>query len=196
MTERTGGNRFGAPAKVFLSAGVNNKAMRQYPYLLLVLAVLISAGCVEEYDPNATVTMTPAPVPVTTAVVLTNTPVQTPTPAPEQMAYLANIKCGTGDIWGKDYHCNGDVRIRSGAARQVQVISRYPDNNTFASGIADLGGSDAIAKPFVIFPDLKYQGQNPDYFVRVDKTLYPVTWSGSMGTAWSNTPGAEGITVK
>jgi hypothetical protein len=166
--------------------------MRQYFSLLLVLAFLITAGCVEESSPTTTVTT------VQTLVITTvpaNTPVQTPAPVPEQMAYLANIKCAVGDRSEAAYHCNGDVRVRGGASHEVQVIARYPDNNTFKSNIVDIGGENAISKPFVIFPDLKYQGQNPGYFVRMDGTLYPVIWSGSMGVAWSNTPGAEGVDI-
>jgi hypothetical protein len=166
--------------------------MRQYFFLLLVLSVLITAGCVEEYTPETTVTTAPALV-TTPVLASTPTPTSIPTPAPEQMAYLANIKCGTGDKWGKDYHCNGDVRIRSGPSCEVLVIARYPDNNTFKSNVVEIGGENALSKPFAIFPDLIYQGQNPDYFVKVDKTLYPVIWGGNMGVAWSNTPGAEGV---
>ncbi len=157
--------------------------MRRYFSFVLVLAFLVTAGCVEEYDTNATVTtaMTTAtlPAPVTTPV---------PTPAPEQVAYLANIQCGVGDRSEDTYHCNGDVRVRSGPARLVRVIARYADNNTFYSGTGELGGPNAISMPFAVFPDLKYQGQTPAYFVKIDNTLFPVTWSGSSGTAWSGMP--------
>jgi hypothetical protein len=169
--------------------------MRQYFSLLLVLAVLITAGCVEEYTPETPVTT--AQTLVTTPVIAsTPTPTSIPAPAPEQMAYLTNIKCSIGDLVYKTYHCNGDVRIRSGPFHEVQVIARYPDNNTFKSNIVDIGGDNAVSKPFALFPDLKYQGQNPDYFVKVDKTLYPVIWGSTMGVAWSNTPGAEGIDIR
>ncbi len=165
--------------------------MRQYFSLLLVMAVLITAGCVEEYTPaNVTTVQTTVTTPV-----VANTPAGTPTPAPEQMAYISNIKCGVGDRSEAAYHCNGDVRVRSGASHEVMVVSRYQDNNTFRSGSVTLGGDNAVTNPFVIFPDIKYQGQTPSYFVRVDKTLYPVTFSGDYGTAWSNTPGAEGVDI-
>jgi hypothetical protein len=166
--------------------------MRQYLSFLLVLAVLITAGCVEE---PAKENVSPTQTLAAPTAVLTNTPVPTPAPVPIQMAYLANIKCGTGDKWGKDYHCNGDVRIRSGPASEVMVIARYADNNTFKSNIVEIGGDNAVSKPFVIFPDLKYQGKTPDYFIRVDKTLYPVIWADTMGVAWSNTTGAENVAI-
>jgi hypothetical protein len=158
--------------------------MRQYFSLLLVLAVLITAGCVEEYTPPKTTT---AQTPVTSPV-LSGTPGPTPGPAPAEMAYLANIQCAIGDRSEAAYHCNGNVRIRSGIYDEVQVIARYPDNNTFKSGSVAMGGNEPITKPFVIFPDLKYQGQNPDYFVKLDNTLYPVVWNGNSGAAWSNLP--------
>jgi hypothetical protein len=163
--------------------------MRQYFILLLVLSVLVTAGCVEEYTPGTNVTTAPpAPVPST---VVTHTPAGTPTPVPEEMAYLSNIQCAVIDESVKTYHCNGNVRVRSGESREVQVIARYPDNNTFYSGTEDLGGENPVSKPFAIFPDPRYNGQSPSYFVKIDHALYPVTG----GTAWSNTPGAEGIDI-
>jgi len=157
--------------------------MRPYFILLLVLAVLLTAGCVEEYTPDTNVTTAQT---VVTTTVPANTPVQTPGPAPAEMAYLSNIQCAVGDRSEAAYHCNGNIRIRSGPSNEVQVIARYADNNTFHSGTFDLGGNNPTSYPFAIFPDLKYQGQNPDYFVKVDKTWYPVFWSGNYGVAWSN----------
>jgi hypothetical protein len=171
------------PIRKYIVNRIELKIMRQYFSLLLVLAFLINAGCVEEYDSNTTVTTAQTLV---TSTVPANTPGQTPAPA--EMAYLANIKCALDTTTERSYHCNGNVRIRSGGSHEVQVITRYPDNNTFYSGTVDLGGNDAISKPFVIFPDLKYQGQNPNYFVKMDNTVYPVIWSGDYGVAWSNLP--------
>ena len=157
--------------------------MRWYLSFLLVLAVLITAGCVEPEVTNTTVTAAPAPV---TSAVPINNPGQTPAPAPEQMAYLSNIQCAIGDRSEAAYHCNGNVRIRSGINGEVQVIARYADNNTFKSGSVALGGTEPVLKPFAIFPDLKYKGQTPTYFVKLDNTLYRVVWNGDTGTAWSN----------
>jgi hypothetical protein len=179
-------------SKVFCLPDGTKKVMKPYLFLLLVLAVLITAGCVEEYTPAANVTT--AATAVTTAAPA-NTPAGTPTPAPEQMAYLSGIQCGVGDRSEAAYHCNGDIRIRGGSYEKVQVLARYPDNNTFKSGAASMGGEDAVSKPFVVFPDIKYQGQTPVYFVKMDGIIYPVTWSGTMGVAWSNTPVAEGVDV-
>jgi hypothetical protein len=165
--------------------------MRLYLFLLLVLGVLITAGCVEEYTPEATVTTTGTPVTATT--VLTRTPTPIPTPEPEEMAYLSNIKCTVGDISEAAYHCNGNIRIGRGEYDAVQVIAMYPDNNTFRSGTMSLGGGDTTSKTFAIFPDLKYKGQNPTYYVKMDKTLCLVRWSGSTGVAWSNMPVPPGI---
>jgi hypothetical protein len=157
--------------------------MRQYLFLLLVLAVLVTAGCVEEITPETNVTTTQTPV---TTTVPADTPARTPQPVPAEMGYLSNIICSIGVKTKDTYHCNGDVRIRSGASHEVQVVARYKDGNTFYSGIFDLGGSNPISMPFAIFPDLKYKSQNPDYFVKLDNAEYPVFWSGSYGVAWSN----------
>lgn len=167
--------------------------MKRYFSLFLVLAVLVTAGCVEEYTPEAT-NDTAAPTPGTTTVA-TDIPVQTPAPVPAEMAYLTNIQCAVGDRSEAAYHCNGNVRIRSGAYDEVLVIARYPDNNTFKSGVLALGGGNPVSGPFVTFPDLKYQGQNPDYFVKLDRTLYPVIWSSNVGVAWSDTSGAESVDI-
>jgi len=159
--------------------------MRHMFSLLLVLSVLVTSGCIQEYADNTT--MTTAQTQRTPPVMTT---VSTPAPAPAEMAYLAAVECTLDPTTERAYHCNGNVRIRSGASREVQVIARYPDNNTFYSGIAAMGGSNPIAKPFVLFPDLKYQGQDPDWFVKLDNTTYPVTWSGDTGVAWSGLPPA------
>jgi hypothetical protein len=160
--------------------------MRRYLSLLLVLAFLISAGCVEEYTPETTnATTTPAAVTLTSAITATPSgPTPVPTPPPAEMAYLVNIKCAVGDRSEAAYHCGGDIQIRRGVYEEVQVIARYPDNNTYRSGTFGMGGSNQVSRPFLLFPDLKYQGQSPDYFVRMDKTVYPVI----SGVAWSNLP--------
>jgi hypothetical protein len=100
------------------------------------------------------------------------------------MAYLSGIQCATGDKSEDTYHCNGNIRIRGGAHDEVQVIARYPDNNVFRSNIVSLGGGEPVSKPFILFPDIKYQGQNPSYFVKMDRIVYPV----NGGVAWSNLP--------
>lgn len=159
--------------------------MRQVFTLLCVLVLLAAAGCVEEYDPDAAVT--PAQTQVTaTVTAATPAPVQTPPPA--EMAYISGIRCAVGDRSEAAYHCDGDVRVRGGAYEEVQVIARYKDNNIFRSGTLALGGSNPVSRPFSTFPDLKYKGQTPDYFVRLDRTVYPVTWRGDTGIAWSNLP--------
>ena len=173
--------------------------MRKYLAFILVLAVLLTAGCVEEPAPaNATTNHTTAatPAPGSGGPAATGTPTPVPTPPPAPMAYISGITCGVGDRSEAAYHCNGDIRIGSGEYDQVQVIAEYADNNTFRSGTVPLGGNDAVSKPFVIFPDIKYQGQTPSYFVRMDDHVYPVAWNGNLGVAWSNTPGAGGIEIK
>lgn len=157
--------------------------MRQVLSLLLVLA-LLAAGCVEEYTPAAS--GTPAQTPVV-AVSAEKTPVPTPAPEPVAVAYISGITCGVGDRSDAAYHCNGDIRIGRGAYENVQVIAMYPDKNVFRSGTVSLGGDEAVSKPFVIFPDIKYKGQTPAYFVKVDGVFCMVTWSGSTGVARTNT---------
>jgi hypothetical protein len=166
--------------------------MRLYFSLLLVLAFLISAGCVEEYTPETT-NVTTAPT-VVTATILAKPagPTPVPTPPPAEMAYLVNIKCAVGDRSEAAYHCGGDVQIRRGVYEEVRVIARYPDNNTFTSGIFGMGGGNQVSRPFLIFPDLKYQGQTPDYFVKMDKTIYPVI----SGVAWSNLPADKQLAIQ
>lgn len=160
--------------------------MRKYLLLLLVAVVLVTAACVEPEVTNTTETTAPLTV-ITTAAA--DTPVQTPTPVPVAVAFLGSIQCGVGDRSDTTYHCNGNVRIQGGGAHVVQVISRYADNNTFYSGMVDLGGQNPILMPFAVFPDVKYKGEEPKYFVKVDGVTCPVTWNGGSGTAWANLPG-------
>lgn len=171
---------------------VNYNGMWRYFSFLLVLAFLITAGCVEEYTPEPA-TVTTAPALVTSTVPATPAgPAPVPTPPPAEMAYLVNLQCAVGDRSEAAYHCGGDVQIRRGVYEEVRVIARYPDNNTFTSGIFGMGGSNPVSRPFLVFPDIKYQNQNPDYFVRMDRTIYPVI----NGVAWSNLPADKQLGIQ
>ena len=130
-------------------------------------------------DP-APVTTTPAPPPVTTLVAQ----------EPVEMAYLEKTDCSVTDDKVTTCRCRGNIRIRSGIYDEVQVIAKYPDNNTFASGIVSMGGSNVTLKSFILFPDLKYQDEEPAFFVRLDKAWYPVIMNGTAGTAYLNPPPA------
>ncbi len=158
--------------------------MRWYLSLLLVVVVLGTTGCIEEYSPvpDGTPAQTPG-----TSPVLTGTPLPTPTPAPAELAYLEGVTCSLDSTTERTYHCNGNVRVRTGY-HEVQVLSRYPDNNTFYSAIVSMGGANPVSRPFVLFPDLKYQGQEPRYFVRLDNAVHPVIMSGNNGIAWAHLP--------
>jgi hypothetical protein len=168
-----------------MKKGLKKHIMRQYLSLLLVLAVLLTAGCVEEYQANSTVT---TPQTQATTVSPANTPAPVQTPPPAEMAYISDIRCAVGDRSEAAYHCNGNVRIRSGVYNAVQVIAKYPDNNTYTSGIASMGGMDPVSVPFFLFPDIRYRDQTPSYFVKLDTKMYPVIWRGDTGVAWSNLP--------
>jgi hypothetical protein len=159
--------------------------MRQFFYLLVVLAVLATAGCVG--DDSAGTTAPPAPAPVTTPLPVI-TP--TPTPAPVEMAYIDGMDCAVVDEKVTTYRCMGKIRIKSGAYDEVQVTARYPDNNTFDSDIVGLGGNNTLVQPFYLFPDLKYQSQVPAYTVRLDTSRYPVVMNGTSGIAYVNPPPA------
>ena len=134
-------------------------------------------------DP-APVTTTPAAPPVTTQV----------TKEPVEMAYLENVDCSVIDERVATYRCRGNIRIRSGTYDEVQVIAQYADNNTFESGVVSMGGSNITLKSFMLFPDLKYQGEEPAFFVRLDKVRYPVIMYGTEGTAYLNPPPAPVVT--
>ena len=116
-------------------------------------------------------------------------PTTQPTKAePVEMAYLEDTYCRMDETTETSYHCNGKVRIKSGVYSEVQVIAKFADNNTFESGVFAMGGSNPTLKSFIIFPDLKYKGRQPEYFVRLDTTRYPVNKDGNFGTAYLNPP--------
>lgn len=161
--------------------------MRLFFYLLLVLALLATAGCTSDELDALTVTPTPAPqvsTPATTFVPLF-------TPAPAEMAYLEDVDCSVIDEKVTTYRCLGKIRIKSGSYSEVQVIAKYPDKNTFESGVVAMGGTNPVLKSFSLFPDLKYKDQDPLYSVRLDKTLYPVVMNGTSGIAYVELPQAK-----
>ncbi len=163
--------------------------MQRFPALLLALALLLTAACIEPENPplNGTTGSVPGTAPVTTGSPGDN-PAQTPKPAPAEVAYLSGIECAVGDRTEYAYHCNGNVRVPGGASREVRVLARYPDNNTYRSGTLTMGGAEPVQKPFIVFPDPRYQNQNPAWFVMVDNATYPVIMSGNGGTAWAGLP--------
>ena len=129
--------------------------MRQFFYLVILLAVAVTAGCI--FGDN-----TPAPAP---AVVTTRVPVPTPTPepAPVEMAYLEKMDCSVVEEKVTTYRCIGKVRIPSGGPREVTVMVKYPDNNSFDSGTLSMGGSDPVIRPFYLFPDSGTRNRMPGF---------------------------------
>ena len=162
--------------------------MRLFFSCVMVLAVLVTAGCVF----GDTTPAPPAPAVVTTGVP-TTTP--TPTPAPVEMAYLEKMDCSVVEEKVTTYRCIGKVRIPSGGPRDVTVMVKYPDNNSFDSGTITMGGSDPVLKSFYLFPDLRYKNEIARYFVKSDKTLYPVVMQNGTAIAYENPPPAPVVTA-
>jgi hypothetical protein len=111
------------------------------------------------------------------------------------MAYIEGMDCAVIEEKVTTYRCLGKIRIKTGAYDEVQVTARYPDNNTFNSDIVALGGNNTLVQPFYLFPDLKYQSQEPVYTVRLDTGHYPVVMNGTSGIAYVNPPPAP-VAVK
>ena len=166
--------------------------MRHFFYLLLVLAVLITAGCTSDELDTLTNTPTPTPAPSPTPG---GTPAPTRTPEPTEMAYLENVDCAVIEEKVSTYRCLGKVRIKSGIYSEVRVIAKYPDKNTFESGSVAMGGSNPVLKSFSLFPDLKYKDMDPIYSVKLDKNPYPVIMNGRNGIAYLNPPPTTALTA-
>lgn len=147
--------------------------------ILISAAALQETGTGEVPPSPAIPERVPEDVPVTA---------QPTTPEPVEMAYLEDTYCRMDETTETSYHCSGKVRIKSGVYSEVQVIVQYPDNNTFASEIFPMGGANPVLKTFRIFTDLKYRGQEPQYYVRLDKTRYFVNKNSNFGTAYINPP--------
>jgi hypothetical protein len=111
------------------------------------------------------------------------------------MAYLEKMDCSVVEEKVTTYRCIGKVRIPSGGPREVTVMVKYPDNNSFDSGILTMGGSDPVVRPFYLFPDLRYTKQDARFFVRLDKTLYPVIMQNGTAIAYENPPPAPAVMV-
>jgi hypothetical protein len=162
--------------------------MRQFFSFVMLLAILVTAGCIF----GDTTTAPPAPV-VGTTKVPRITP--TPTPEPVEMAYLEKMDCSVVEEKVTTYRCIGKVRIPSGGPREVMVMVKYPDNNSFDSGTIAMGGSDPVLKSFYLFPDLRYKNEIATYFVKIDKTLYPVVMQNGTAIAYENPPPAPAVTA-
>jgi hypothetical protein len=161
--------------------------MRLFFSFVILLAVVVTAGCIFGDT-------TPVPVPtVVTTKVLTPTPM--PEPVPVEMAYLEKMDCSVVEEKVTTYRCIGKVRIPGGGPREVTVMVKYPDNNSFDSGTLAMGGSEPVIKSFYLFPDLRYKNQDPRFFVRLDKTLYTVLMQNGTAIAYENPPPAPVVTA-
>ena len=75
---------------------------------------------------------------------------------------------------------SGDGAGHTGKSRLLPgiriTIPSHPGSVTWAA-------PSRYRSPLPYSRRLEYQGQDPDYFVRLDNTLYPVVMSGTSGTA-------------
>jgi hypothetical protein len=161
--------------------------MRWFFSLGILLAVVLTAGCISGDN-------TPAPPATTVATTKVTVATPTPEPVPVEMAYLEKMDCSVVEEKVTTYRCIGKVRIKGGGPRDVTVMVKYPDNNSFDSGTLSMGGSDPVMKPFYLFPDLRYRNENASYFVKIDKTLYPVVMQNGTAIAYENPPPAPAVT--
>lgn len=162
--------------------------MRLFFCFFLLLAVMVTAGCISGSDTVAppAPTVTPSKAPAVTPA---------PTPAPVEMAYLEKMDCSVIEEKVTTYRCIGKVRVPAGGPREVTVMVKYPDNNSFDSGTIALGGSEPIIRSFYLFPDLRYKKEIATYFVKIDKALYPVIMQNGTAIAYENPPPAPVVTA-
>ena len=167
---------------------IKQKTMRQFFCFLILLAAVVTAGCIFGDDKPTP----PAPTVVTSPI---PTVMPTPTPAPVEMAYLEKMDCSVVEEKVTTYRCIGKVRLPAGGPREVTVMVKYPDTNSFDSGVITMGGSDPVLRPFILFPDLRYKDQEPRFFVRIGRTEYPVVMQNGTAIAYENPPPAPAVTA-
>jgi hypothetical protein len=73
------------------------------------------------------------------------------------------------------------VSVYNGVYDAVRVIIMYADGQHYSYDAGGMGGSNATVKPFYLFPDKRYAGQNPEYYIQLGDTVYSTQYEYGNG---------------
>ena len=95
---------------------------------------------------------------------------------------LGSIQSDGYIINDKDiYYFPGKVSIASGAFSSVKIILRYSDSQEYIFDAGGMGGSNPTVKQFILFPDLRYTGRQPKYYIKADDKEYEAISTDTNG---------------
>ncbi len=139
------------------------------PSLLLLLIVMGAAfsGCTGPSTPSFPApVLTPDPItPLKTQIPVTTLPAG-------EIARIRVDHFGMNPTTENIYEFVGTVLVNNGVYPSVQVILRYPDTQEYAFDAGGMGGSNATAKEFSLFPADRYKGLNPEKIIVLDGRQY------------------------
>jgi hypothetical protein len=103
------------------------------------------------------------------------------TPVPLQaVAHIVSEGFGFDPTSNIVYQMNGDVEIETGIYKSVVVILRYPDQDSYQIDVGGMGGSNMTKKDIKIILNERVFNQTPGYFIRLDSTEYPATFTSEI----------------
>ena len=146
-------------------------------FCLLILASSI-AGCTYAKPSGTPAPLPPAPAGAETRPTPVSGTVVTMVPAAE-LARLREESFGVASGSGAMYQFRGSLAISGGAYKSVRAIMQYPDGTEYVFDGGSMGGASPVAKTMILYPDPRYLGQTPKYFISLDgkeyATLYQYT---------------------
>jgi len=153
-------------------------------FCALVLFACI-AGCLYP-NPSPGTTIPPTPPPAAAAVTaptVASGTVITAAPATE-LARIREESLGVGSGSGDVYQFLGSISISGGEYRSVDAILQYPDGTNYTFHAGSMGGANPVVKDIILYPDSRYQGQTPEYFISLDGKEYATVYQYTGGTIY------------
>ena len=151
-------------------------------FCLLILASC-TAGCAYAPPPMTPVPLTPAPAVTEIPATPVSGTVVTMVPATE-LARIRQDNLGIASGSGAIYQFRGSLAISGGVYESVKGILRYPDGTEYVFDAGSMGGASPVVKTMILYPDSRYQGQTPKYFISLDGKEYATVYQYTDGTIY------------
>jgi hypothetical protein len=151
-----------------------------FVFFCLLIFITGITGCTSTNSPVSPVATTSVPAVAMTQPTAASGTVITAVPVTE-LARIQQDLLGLGSGSGSLYQLQGRLSISGGAYKSVRVIMRYPDGTEYVSDAGSMGGASPVLKTFTIYPDSRYEGQAPEFFISLDGTRYEATYRYTDG---------------
>jgi hypothetical protein len=142
-----------------------------FVFFCLLLFITGITGCISTNSSVSPVATTSVPAVAVTQPTAASGTVITAVPATE-LARIQQDLLGVSSGSGSLYQFQGRLSISGGVYKSVTVIMQYTDGTEYVSDAGSMGGASPVLKAFTIYPDSRYEGQAPEFFIGLDGTRY------------------------